>query len=399
MMVTAIIGILVALLMPGITSAWAVANMTQCQTNLATLYKAQMNWNADVDTTMDGALNAGWAGSLRSYLEGRTDTLKCPSVLAVSTGAGGGGNPGSTTPPGDDGNIAMPPPVEESRNDEPQIELQDVTIGVLDAGGNLLYEIPLSPSAYWTMYQQWTLADGRVHIGANIDNDKSRTPDGSRYKDEDFLFTVEYKGDRPAKVEIGDCDGSANISYGKWSDFRVAHQPVWGGEKFGNQFAKGHVGEVVDLQKEMAKNGTLPAAKARALAPYRCWTIMSNSKSILGATSYGISRGSYQNANGEYVPRCDPKLFFILDYPKAVADYTDIGDQLPDKVFWSRIFINPTPPVDWEPPPGLDGWTWQETQALRHFGKANVLFCDGHIESLGPEDLGVSSPAWRYQGR
>jgi len=94
MVVVAIIGILIALLMPGVSSAWDMARMTQCQNNLAGLFKAQMSWIADRDATSEGTLNAGWAGTLQMYLEGKGSQLRCPSALILSTGAGGGGTGG-----------------------------------------------------------------------------------------------------------------------------------------------------------------------------------------------------------------------------------------------------------------------------------------------------------------
>jgi len=36
-------------------------------------------------------------------------------------------------------------------------------------------------------------------------------------------------------------------------------------------------------------------------------------------------------------------------------------------------------------------------QALRHFGRANVLFMDGHVESLGPAQ--TASPEELEQGK
>jgi len=396
MVVVAIIGILIALLMPSVSSAWDMARMTQCQNNLADLFKAQMSWIADRDATSEGTLNAGWAGTLQMYLEGKGSTLRCPSALILSTGAGGGGTGGGGTPPStvsDEFAVGA----NEVIVQVPDITIDDVGIGVLDASKNLLYEIPLAPSPYWSWFQSWPLPDGRTHIEGNLDQNYWRRADGT-YGDDDFTFDVEFRGSAPSKVTIGPCDGSANTAYGKWSDMRVAHKPIWGGQVFGDLFAAGHVGETIDLQKEMEKNGTLPPKTLLRKKVFECWTILAASKGTLGATSYGISRGSYQVALNTYVPRSDPKLFFILDYPRAVADYTAINDTMPDTPFWDRIFIDPTPPEEWAPPTGLEGRKWEEVQALRHFGKANVLFCDGHIEALGPEDLGATNPLWRFAG-
>ena len=118
-------------------------------------------------------------------------------------------------------------------------------------------------------------------------------------------------------------------------------------------------------------------------------------------TNYGISRGCFQDRNGDDLHAPDSRLFFILDYPRSIADFTDVNDDraVPDKQYWSQIFIYPTPPTHWSPPPELDGWKWPEVQALRHMGKANVLFCDGRIEGLGPEELSATSPLWRYGAR
>ena len=415
MIAIAIIAILVALLIPTFGSAWQVAKMTQCQTNLAALFKAQANWNADRDST-DNTINAGWAGTLQTYLESRTDGLRCPSTDLLAFGGA------TTTTPGSGGSgtggASDPPETVYVAPEEPDIELQDVTIGVMDASRNLLYEIPLMPSPYWSWYQTFSEPDGRTHVQANLDENFGKGANGL-YSDNDFDFIVEFRGTSPIKVQIGPCDGSANTGYGKWSDFRIDHKAIWNGEVFANLFAAGHVGETIDVQKELAKDPSRNLGTRRRAA-YGTWTIMSTSKAVLGATSYGLNRGSYQvpydgaqpaiDPNNPQPPmmardvvKGDPKLIFILDYPKAVADYTDIGDELADTAFFDLVFIDPTPPENWMTPPGLDGRTWQEVQALRHFGKANVLFCDGHIEALEKSELDPSPnkhrDLWNYQGR
>jgi prepilin-type N-terminal cleavage/methylation domain-containing protein/prepilin-type processing-associated H-X9-DG protein len=406
--VIAIIGILVGLLMPGIGRAWQVAQTMQCQTNLTTLYKAQTSWNADREA-IDSTASA-WVALLGSYLEGRAETLRCPSAVTLSVAAGEYGIPGGTggskgSDGSDDGGYSMDNAY--MNPEDCDLQLQDVTIGVTDEMSNTLYEIPLSPSPYWTMYQSWIISDGRTHIGANIDRDMSRNASKTLYTDEDFMFLVEYVGSSPRKVKIGDCDGSAN-KY--WTDFRLNHKPIWGGERFKLAFAKGHIGEVIDVKEEIAKQniitGTGPSSRRRV--PYSTWTVMSSSKSVLGATSYGLNRGSYQavdeqdSTTGRNVARPDPKLIFLLDYPKPIADMTDIPDNLGEKGFFDQIFIQPTPPANWRTPPDLWSRTWEECQALRHFGKANVLFCDGHIESLEKGDLDWRlghADLWNYEGR
>jgi len=418
MVVVAIIGILVALLMPAVGSAWQVAQMTQCQSNLSALYKAQANWSADRDAASGTA--GAWVALLSTYLEGQVGVLACPSTEMLSTssgtvsdGAGGavaGGTVTSTSGTSGgysmDSNIATPM--------EADIQLQDVSIGITDEAGNTLYEIPLSPNEHWTMYQSWTLPDGRVYIGANVDNNLNMNSEG-RYTDNDFDFIVTYDGTSPRQVEIGPCDGNAD-KY--WSDFRLNHQPIWNGERFKLEFAAGHHGEVVDVATQIGHTLVNTPVRNRKRAMYAAWTVMKNSKSVLGATNYGLNRGCYQmrnpnpapttdpnNPNGFFVDisASDPKLIYILDYPKPIAEMTDIGDVLSDWDYIDDIFISPTPPQNWAVPPNCSGRTWQECQALRHFGKANVLFCDGHIEAMEKGELDPRTfrnrAQWNYQGR
>jgi prepilin-type N-terminal cleavage/methylation domain-containing protein/prepilin-type processing-associated H-X9-DG protein len=394
LVVVVIIAVLVALLVTGTTTAVTAYEATRCRTNLATLYKAHVMWLADRDVS-SGRMNGGWGGSIQPYIEHSAALLKCPSCpwLAEGIGAGtAGGSSSSTTGlegAADTGSSGV------GGSESPVVELQDVTIGVTDDAGGLLYEIPLSSNPYWTMYQQWVLPNGRTHIGANIDKDLSKNSDG-RYKDEDFQFEVEYQNGQPSKVTVGDCDGNAN-KY--WTDFRVNHQPIWGGQRFLKRFAEGHKGDVVDLAEEAQKNGTASGGGGAGGPSVTTWTAWAAAPATLSTTNYGISRGSYQNKNGDDVVKPDPRAFFILDYPRAVADYSGIGDRVGDGPFWQNIFISPAPPDTWDPPPALEVRSWQEVQALRHFGKANVLFCDGHIEALGPEELDVTNPGWRYGGR
>jgi prepilin-type processing-associated H-X9-DG protein len=89
----------------------------------------------------------------------------------------------------------------------------------------------------------------------------------------------------------------------------------------------------------------------------------------------------------------DPKQFLILDFPKPVADFSG-GDD--DSGKWHKYFF--TDFDEWRREFGT-GELPSQYQALRHMEKANVLFVDGHIEGLGIQDLKVSNPLWRSQGR
>ncbi len=119
---------------------------------------------------------------------------------------------------------------------------------------------------------------------------------------------------------------------------------------------------------------------------------------------YGLSMGAYRTDQGE-IRRLDGRLFFLLDHPEPVADYRPTGVGPPwDKHFWrdELEWVRKYGDTLWE------GETPRQYQSLRHFGRANVLFCDGHIETLGLSDeadagrlaagkfLDPGSPLWEY---
>jgi prepilin-type processing-associated H-X9-DG protein len=353
--------VLLGLLMPGLNAVIETAKMTQCQWNLSMIYKAHILWIADRDRAQSNT-GGGWAKPISDYLEHQTVTMKCPSCPRLAVGV--------TAPEDDVAKLggAPPPPLEESV----YISLADVTIGVISPAGQVLYEIPLSPSPYWSWYQTRPLPDGRTQIEANIDNNFGKDKNTGLYTDTDFVFIAEYNNGRLVKVTIGDCDGNGDLNY---TDFRVNHEPLWGGQKFFKRFGEGHVNETIDLVKESKAAGKAPET------PTEPWTVLSSSPGFLGLTNYGMSRGSHVDAAGKEVAIPDPRMFFILDYPNPVADYTHLGTD----DAWSQIFV--LDPAHWTPPPGYENYTCEEIQALRHFGKTNVLFCDGHIELIGPDPI------------
>jgi prepilin-type processing-associated H-X9-DG protein/prepilin-type N-terminal cleavage/methylation domain-containing protein len=367
LIVISIVAVLLAMMVPALGKVWQVVDLTRCQANLGVLYKAQGVWAADRSTS----LGDDWSGTVMPYLDRRASALMCPA-----TAAGGSSETDNLSGSGGD----------SPKNDDMEagLALKDFTVGVTDQANHLLYEIPLSASAYWTMYQTWREADGRLHIGANIDAYMAQDPRTGRYTDEDFQFFVKYVNGTPSQLIIGNCDGNGN---GYYTDMRINHKPIWGGERFLNLFAAGHVGEVIDLSKYGGASYS------------SSWTVWSGALGLLSNMNYGISRGCYQDKRGRNLKTPDPKLFFILDYPRSVVDLTDVDDTLAvnDKTNWSQVFISPTPPTNWTAPLELEDWSWQRVQALRHQGRANVLFCDGHVDSLGPEDLAVTNPLWRYQ--
>jgi len=89
LVVIAIIGVLVALLTPGLVSAWAVVSQTRCATNLRFLGQAFGVRASDERMGIVGGLNAtNWPAQLLKYVEDDENSLLCPDGgLGVVGGA------------------------------------------------------------------------------------------------------------------------------------------------------------------------------------------------------------------------------------------------------------------------------------------------------------------------
>jgi prepilin-type processing-associated H-X9-DG protein len=140
------------------------------------------------------------------------------------------------------------------------------------------------------------------------------------------------------------------------------------------------------------RNGELLHPTAKAMTkPY---TILDVPSVDAQTSDYGMSRGVYETPTSKSM-RIDPRLIFILDYPKEVADYSYNTDD------WPQFFIKD--PAEWEKTYGKAastwGYTWLTFQSLRHFGKANVLFCDGSVETVGTDAYGTATPNEVLSGR
>jgi len=220
----------------------------------------------------------------------------------------------------------------------------------------------------------------------------------------------------PCKVDIIQASG-----YNTWSvtrrfimDFYICGERVvedWCGQE--NPDRKNHYGETIEIEYEeddmdpanpgsSSKGGWVrPGAAGRGFH----WDPATMKVTITGGLTryygdYAINRGTYERRDGSTVTGVDGKLFYILDYGgwDLVANYTT-GSLDP----WHKYFISSlrgqTDAISAWQAAFPDEGDWRSWQALRHFGKANVLFCDGHIESLVPDELRQSGPGWTYQGR
>jgi len=219
---------------------------------------------------------------------------------------------------------------DEAAGDEPErvLALKDISFGIYNWGGTYLYDRVLNDT-------NWVIVED---VG----------PDRKRYSIEDWasgtgwdiIVEITFEGSRPTYLKF--LPGSLHWY---WYVLRICNK------------------DVLEIPGYPDYVGYWPS-EGIDLTDYGWMTC-----------DYGLSRGCYEAPDRD-VMQVDGKLFFILDYPKPLADYS--GVEVDDE--WEKFFI--TDPQSWTPPEGFEEATWQEVQALRHFGKANVLFCDGHVETL-----------------
>ena len=340
LVVIVILGLLLALLFPGLGAIWQTAHLTKCKVNLNHIWQAQNTRRADLGLFATGQ---GWVSVLLPYLEGDRDTFVCPAAE--------GGIPSTAIPPST--NAAFTP-----------------------KSGSPMYDLVPELTYYEGFGKKFGVPKGEKGGGSGGYGDSFLQPDGSYV-----------------------------IGYEDWTDYDyndiVFH--IWPPSTGSFRVILLKVVTAGDFK--IYKDGELlyPSAKA---VPKPCTIVDIPSVELL-ASDYGMSRGVYETSNFK-ATRIDPRLIFILDYPKEVADYSFNTDD------WPQFFIKD--PADWEKDYGQAaekwGYTWRTFQSLRHFGKANVLFCDGRVETVGVDAYGTATPnevlsgryldetnpLWKYQG-
>ena len=373
LVVVAIVGILIAMLIPGASSAWQVANATQCRNNLNKIFQAEALWLADRNQTMF-ATGGGWAGSLMTYLEGRGEVLCCPSAVppadslvgttgqvtideqGSSGGGGGGGGDGGTLPPVDDG----PDPPKD-----PGIEIG------------------------FDVYSNANFTDFLWNVG--IDSKWARTTKlGSgewRYQIEDRGYLVDRTGDWSYADDYADIDVAITYERGSPVSLRIIQQKGATGHIQGYRFDLKVNGDVVVHNMDQHYNAVVDLRPAQDSGSGGTGGGGGGSSGTIITftyvpTNYGMSLGVYR-AGSRVVDHIDSKLFLILDFPKRIVNFTGYASEGKDddSPFQDKYFI--TDPETWVRDYGQQGEDWRTYQSLRHFGRANVLFCDGHVESLG----------------
>jgi prepilin-type N-terminal cleavage/methylation domain-containing protein/prepilin-type processing-associated H-X9-DG protein len=404
LIVITILAVLAALLMPGIEATWEVAYMTHCKSNLHTLWEAQGLWRADHDgRLLEGA---AWMGRLLPYVDWRTDVFQCqtradwgysaresddfapPKVVegeVLIEDSSSSETPGSEWEPANDEiDACFEFDVYFQRGSEGNIWSGGSNSGVR---GEFVYSIPLG-SVTWAQR-----SEGNGFTNYKIDDERPENRSGNY---DDLEVNVFYENGQPSKAQLLTPRGSGaggSVDRRFIFDFKVcgevvltdvAGQEVGGTPKWG---------QTIELGADGAGGGS---EGPRWTWDGAHWVRKTTEVVPLLFGDYALSRGTYERADGSSVPTVDGRLFYILDYGarKTVADFNHGGT---DEDEWTKYFITD---IDWwRAAYRTEAKDWRAYQALRHFGRANVLFCDGHIEALGPEDLHYSNPLWAYQGR
>jgi prepilin-type processing-associated H-X9-DG protein len=382
--VAVLIGILVMLLMPAISGAWQMAAATQCKTNRGHIWRAYGMWRADRQLTL--LAGGGWVGALMPYVERNSDIFKCGGRAENVKGGGGSGSSSS-----DDGE----PPIDPT---DPTAPPDPATLGPaqdVDAAleFDVYYRSPSKSPNYGAL--AWTIpvdshpwarrTDFGDHVKYEIDDEGYTGGKGNPPTFDDIWFNVYYENGQPVRIEALKPydDGHGNSTVNAYIfDLKI------NGEVF-VKFWQQHYNETFSLSSPASDaSGSGSGSDGSSDSS----SSSSGSSSLIILADYGLSRGTY-DAGGSLVTSLDARLFFILDYGKSVADYNGQGTD--DE--WHKYFIEK--PEEWQKQWGQGGASWQRYQALRHFGCANVLFCDGHIESLGLADLIETDLRWRHTGR
>jgi len=404
LIVITIVGILAALLIPSVSQVRSTAHMTLCQANLHAIWEAYGVWRADHDNRI--LVGSAWMGRLLPYVDWRTEVFQCRTRAEWGFAAIGDDDFGTPTVVEGENAIEDSGIVEEGGSDwEPandeidacfefDVYFQRGSEGNIWSGGSnsgirgdFVYSIPLG-SVTW--------AERTEHSGYTnykIDDERPEKRSGGC---DDLEVNVYYKDGQPSKVTLVQPKGigaSGSVARRFIFDFKVcgevairdvAGQEIGGTAKWGQS---------IELEADNSVGG---GEGGRWVWNGSQWVRQATEVVPLLFGDYALSRGTYERADGSLVSTSDSRLFFILDFGarKTVADFNQGGTEEDE---WTKYFISD---VDWwETTYQGEAKDWRAYQALRHFGRANVLFCDGHIDSLGAEDLNYSNPSWVHRGR
>jgi len=338
LIVIAVIALLIAMLVPGAAKVWQVFRMTQCMTNLATIYKAEQMWRQERDSMLF-TRGYDWAYQLGPYVTSQ-GVFSCPEgPTALKSDAGENPNdPGPVNPPDQQGIGAFSFDVYSGPDFKTKLWNVDINAG------------------QWV--RKTKVGRNKWHYGIE---DLGWQGSGDDWCDIDF--TVEFRDGVPYKVWL--IQGK-HASQGYRFDMIVRGKVV-----------------IHNVDDYVQQEGWPTDGRTVDLGKYFAFL----------ASDYGLSRGSYDAFTTE-ATAVDGRLFLALDYGELIADYTGIDeeDQTAD---WPMYFF--TDLTAWQQTYNQDeSLNWRRSCALRHSSQANVLFCDGHVEALTQDDLKPNNRLWRY---
>jgi prepilin-type processing-associated H-X9-DG protein/prepilin-type N-terminal cleavage/methylation domain-containing protein len=378
----AVLGVLLLLLLPAVSTAIEAAHATKCRSNLSALYQAAVQRQADTGSPILAAPGADWYVRLMPYVAHRKDVFACPAA-EDRISSGDAVDPASLGLPADrpyrDPWTTSPPPG------------VDITFNVYSNASftTFIWNVGLgSPFCH---------AYNPPSAGVGGPCDLSGLGDGCpeaaarlwRYEIEDRGWLVEQTGNTSWADDFADIDIVVYYEQGLPAQIKIIqHKNGSCGYRY-DMLVNGfvvchnidqHQGQIFDLRP--------PPGMPRNPEP-------------AVPCDYAVSRGCYSAVRDD-LPRCRGGLFFLLDYPKRVADYTACGIDVAD---FSKYFF--TDPEVWRTQNEYtSSFAWKKYQALRHSGMANVVFLDGHIEALpadgsaadiaGGRCLRPESPYWHY---
>jgi prepilin-type processing-associated H-X9-DG protein/prepilin-type N-terminal cleavage/methylation domain-containing protein len=397
-----IVALLVALLVPAASSVWQAALATQCRLNLGKLWQAEGIWRADKQA---GAFTPGgfWPGMLALYTEQDRGIFKCPAApprpdWTIPDEAAGAAGDGADTSDGFGQTGAGAKPGGFTVHDltfriyaklsfKPYTAGQYLGTAFIDADYGVRKEDLGRDKWYYGIDDRsfFTVAPTGPSTFLSSRNVTAENLDYA-----DIRFTLTMSGQRIKSIEfVGSDEITGQTS---WQAFRFE---MWlSNEMVSSDFVRDR-GLVLRLDEDERFNKPPPDGSASAgtgdgagQAPVAATLL------CIKSFDYGLSKGTYE-VEGTRVWGVDPAKILILDYCKSVADYASGNPDVWDLYFedddaaWAAAHSGEL----------REGETREHYRALRHFGKANVLFCDGHVEALSRDELGPLEPLWRCGAR
>ncbi|MFO8011972.1 MAG: type II secretion system protein [Phycisphaerae bacterium] len=388
LIVIAIIGVLAALVFVSMTNAIRLSERTECVSNLHYLYQALKMRQSDSLTSQRPPMKVShWATQwgVLPYVDFEQDILLCPAQGSSETRV----NDEEFNQRWDLGQLAdwdgIDDGAEEVLKDDPyeSVDIAEL-VAVKVVCGKGTYYIPfeegqycvkLSPSQYQRAKSQGLLGNADASNHFRDKWDEGYSPEGSG---EDVWYCFEdYGGDwdfKDVMVKVHDNgDGTFNMSLNSGhtghtnSIVDVPDHRHLASVPANTNAAMLNVGEVEE-EKEQAVGGFESVAN-----PYG-GTKIGGEATLTFMTNYGLNaQSAITKKNSRYLAD-EPGRILLMDYYKPLALASDL---------WSGTDLDPN----------QDG----VPIFARHNHRVNVLFTDGAVKTLHPDEINPAVPALQLQ--